>query len=72
MSGSPSRPGDTDPLWFKDAVIYQLHVKSFCDTTGDGTGDFKGLTSKLDYVQELGVDCLWLLPMYPSPVRDDG
>jgi maltose alpha-D-glucosyltransferase/alpha-amylase len=72
MSGSPSRPGDTDPLWFKDAVIYQLHVKSFCDTTGDGTGDFKGLTSKLDYVQELGVDCLWLLPMYPSPFRDDG
>ena len=72
MSVSPSRPGDTDPLWFKDAVIYQLHVKSFCDTTGDGTGDFKGLTSKLDYVQELGVDCLWLLPMYPSPFRDDG
>ena len=72
MSDSPSRPGGTDPLWFKDAVIYQLHVRSFCDTTGDGTGDFKGLTSKLDYLQELGVDCLWLLPMYPSPFCDDG
>ena len=72
MSGSSSRPGGTNPLWFKDAVIYQLHVKSFCDSTADGTGDFKGLTSRLDYVQELGVDCLWLLPMYPSPFRDDG
>jgi maltose alpha-D-glucosyltransferase/alpha-amylase len=59
-------------LWYKDAVIYQLHVKSFCDSNEDGIGDFKGLTSRLDYLQELGVDCLWLLPMYPSPFRDDG
>jgi maltose alpha-D-glucosyltransferase/alpha-amylase len=63
---------DTDPLWYKDAVIYQLHVKSFCDSNADGIGDFRGLTSKLDYLEELGVDCLWLLPMYPSPFRDDG
>jgi maltose alpha-D-glucosyltransferase/alpha-amylase len=59
-------------LWYKDAVIYQLHVKSFCDSNDDGIGDFKGLTSRLDYLQELGIDCLWLLPMYPSPFRDDG
>jgi maltose alpha-D-glucosyltransferase/alpha-amylase len=59
-------------LWYKDAVIYQLHVKSFCDSNDDGIGDFKGLTSRLDYLQEVGVDCLWLLPMYPSPFRDDG
>jgi maltose alpha-D-glucosyltransferase / alpha-amylase len=59
-------------LWFKDAVIYQLHVKSFCDSDEDGIGDFRGLTSRLDYLEELGVDCLWLLPMYPSPFRDDG
>ncbi len=61
-----------DPLWFKDAVIYQLHVKSFSDSDGDGTGDFRGLVSKLDYLQELGVSALWLLPFYPSPLRDDG
>ena len=61
-----------DPLWFKDAVIYQLHVKSFCDSSGDGIGDFPGLVSKLDYLQELGVSALWLLPFYPSPLRDDG
>jgi maltose alpha-D-glucosyltransferase/alpha-amylase len=59
-------------LWYKDAVIYQLHVKSFCDGNEDGIGDFRGLTSRLDYLRELGVDCLWLLPMYPSPFRDDG
>jgi maltose alpha-D-glucosyltransferase / alpha-amylase len=59
-------------LWYKDAVIYQLHVKSFCDSNEDGIGDFRGLTSRLDYLEELGVDCLWLLPMYPSPFRDDG
>ena len=63
---------DGDLLWYKDAIIYQLHVKSFCDSNADGVGDFKGLTSKLDYIQELGVDALWLLPMYPSPFRDDG
>jgi len=63
---------DADPLWYKDAIIYQVHVKSFFDSDGDGFGDFRGLTSKLDYVQELGVTALWLLPFYPSPLRDDG
>lgn len=61
-----------DPLWYKDAIIYQAHVKAFFDTNGDGTGDFRGLTEKLDYVQALGVNTLWLLPFYPSPMRDDG
>jgi maltose alpha-D-glucosyltransferase/alpha-amylase len=61
-----------DPLWYKDATIYQLHVKSFCDANDDGIGDFKGLISKLDYIAELGVDAIWLLPFYPSPRRDDG
>jgi maltose alpha-D-glucosyltransferase/alpha-amylase len=61
-----------DTQWYKDAVFYQLHVKTFCDSDADGIGDFKGLTSKLDYLQSLGVDCLWLLPTFPSPFRDDG
>ncbi len=63
---------EDDPLWYKDAVIYELHVRSFCDSTADGTGDFRGLTSKLDYLQDLGVTALWLLPFYPSPLKDDG
>ena len=61
-----------DPLWYKDAIIYELHVKAFKDSSGDGFGDFKGLTEKLDYIQDLGVNTLWLLPFYPSPMRDDG
>src|SRR6188508_296180 len=61
-----------DPLWFKDAIIYQLHAKTFCDSNGDGIGDFRGLVEKLDYLQELGVTAIWLLPFYPSPMRDDG
>lgn len=61
-----------DGIWYKDAVIYQLHVRTFCDSNGDGIGDFRGLTGKLDYLQELGVSALWLLPFYPSPLRDDG
>jgi maltose alpha-D-glucosyltransferase/alpha-amylase len=61
-----------DPLWFKDAVIYELHVRAFADGNGDGIGDFPGLTSKLDYLQDLGVNTIWLLPFYPSPMRDDG
>jgi maltose alpha-D-glucosyltransferase/alpha-amylase len=61
-----------DPLWYKDAIIYQLHVKAFHDANGDGIGDFAGLREKLDYLQELGVNTLWLLPFYPSPQRDDG
>jgi maltose alpha-D-glucosyltransferase/alpha-amylase len=63
---------EDDPLWYKDAVIYQLHVKAFFDGTDDGIGDFKGLTQKLDYIHDLGVNSLWLLPFYPSPMRDDG
>jgi maltose alpha-D-glucosyltransferase/alpha-amylase len=63
---------EDDPLWYKDAIIYQLHVKSFMDSDGDGIGDFKGLTQKLDYLQSLGVTAIWLLPFYPSPLRDDG
>jgi maltose alpha-D-glucosyltransferase/alpha-amylase len=62
----PARP------WYKDAVIYQLHVKAFSDSNADGTGDFPGLNEKLEYLQELGITCLWLLPFYPSPHRDDG
>lgn len=61
-----------DPHWYKDAVIYQLHTKSFCDANGDGIGDFAGLISKLDYIAALGVNTIWLLPFYPSPRRDDG
>jgi maltose alpha-D-glucosyltransferase/alpha-amylase len=61
-----------DPLWYKDAVIYQIHVKAFFDSNDDGMGDFKGLTSKLDYVRDLGVNTIWLMPFYPSPLRDDG
>lgn len=61
-----------DPLWYKDAVIYQLHIKSFFDSNNDGIGDFAGLIGKLDYIAELGVNTLWLLPFYPSPRRDDG
>src|SRR5262252_7422874 len=68
--------GDTnmsvDPLWYKDAIIYELHVKTFCDSDGDGMGDFRGLMEKLDYLQELGVTAIWLLSFYPSPMRDDG
>jgi maltose alpha-D-glucosyltransferase/alpha-amylase len=63
---------DADELWFKDAIIYQLHVKAFADSNGDGIGDFVGLTEKLDHLQDLGVTALWLLPFYPSPGRDDG
>jgi maltose alpha-D-glucosyltransferase / alpha-amylase len=61
-----------DPLWYKDAVFYELHVKAFQDGSGDGIGDFRGLITRLDYVQDLGADCIWLLPFYPSPLRDDG
>ena len=61
-----------DPLWYKDAVIYQAHVRAFLDSSDDGVGDFNGLTQKLDYLQGLGINCLWLLPFYPSPLRDDG
>jgi maltose alpha-D-glucosyltransferase/alpha-amylase len=68
----PSSELPNDPLWFKDAIVYQLHVRSFCDSTADGVGDFRGLSQKLDYVRDLGVTAIWLLPFYPSPLRDDG
>ena len=59
-------------LWHQDAIIYQLHVRTFFDANGDGIGDFAGLIAKLDYLEALGVTCLWLLPFYESPLRDDG
>jgi maltose alpha-D-glucosyltransferase/alpha-amylase len=62
----------SDPLWYKDAIIYELHVRAFADSNNDGIGDFPGLLTKLDYLQDLGVTCLWLLPFFPSPLRDDG
>src|SRR4051812_4268935 len=61
-----------DDFWYKDAIIYQAHVRAFFDSNDDGIGDFAGLTRKLDYLQDLGVNTLWLLPFYPSPLRDDG
>jgi maltose alpha-D-glucosyltransferase/alpha-amylase len=61
-----------DPEWYRDAIIYQLHVKAFDDSSGDGVGDFAGLTARLDYISDLGVTAIWLLPFYPSPLRDDG
>ena len=61
-----------EALWYKDAVIYQVHVRSFYDSNGDGVGDFQGLAQKLDYVQDLGINALWLMPFFPSPLRDDG
>ncbi len=68
---APARP-PTEPEWYKDAVIYELHVRAFSDSNGDGVGDFAGLTDRLDYLQNLGVTAIWLLPFYPSPMRDDG
>jgi maltose alpha-D-glucosyltransferase / alpha-amylase len=65
-------PIKQDSLWYKDAVIYQVHVRTFQDSNGDGIGDFPGLTQKLDYLQELGVTAIWLMPFFPSPLRDDG
>ena len=63
---------EDEPLWYKDAVIYELHIKAFCDSNDDGIGDFRGLKSKLDYLERLGITAIWLLPFYPSPLRDDG
>jgi maltose alpha-D-glucosyltransferase / alpha-amylase len=61
-----------DPVWYKDAIIYEVHVRAFFDSNGDGIGDFRGLTEKLDYLQDLGITAIWLLPFYPSPLKDDG
>ena len=69
---SYSNETDEDPLWFKDAIIYELHVRAFHDSDGDGAGDFRGLTEKLDYLHDLGITAIWLLPFCPSPLRDDG
>jgi len=63
---------ESDPLWFKHAVFYEIHVRGFFDGNGDGMGDLRGLAEKLDYLEWLGIDCIWLLPMYPSPLRDGG
>src|SRR5579862_7988564 len=69
----PKHPGSAeDPLWYKDAIVYELHVRAFKDSNADGIGDFPGLLQKLDYLQDLGVTCLWLLPFFPSPLKDDG
>src|SRR6266545_3561342 len=67
-----SPPLEKDPLWYKNAIIYEVHVRAFFDSNSDGVGDFPGLTQKLDYLQELGVTAIWLLPFYPSPLKDDG
>ncbi|OGW35637.1 MAG: maltose alpha-D-glucosyltransferase [Nitrospirae bacterium GWD2_57_9] len=63
---------EDNPCWYRDAIIYQVHIKAFADSDADGTGDFRGLIGKLDYLQQLGVTAVWLLPFYPSPQRDDG
>lgn len=75
MTDRTAQPADgefDDPQWYKDAIIYQVHVRSFKDNDADGIGDFRGLTSRLDYIQDLGVTAVWVLPFYPSPLRDDG
>ena len=72
MTAQTHATAPEDPLWYKDAIIYQLHLKSFFDADNDGIGDFKGLIDKLDYISELGVTAIWMLPFYPSPRRDDG
>ncbi|HEX4947387.1 MAG TPA: maltose alpha-D-glucosyltransferase [Blastocatellia bacterium] len=66
------KPLKSDPLWYKDAIVYEVYVRGFYDSNADGIGDFRGLTEKLDYLEWLGVNCIWLLPMYPSPLRDGG
>src|SRR5438067_13914549 len=60
------------PDWYKDAIFYEVSVRGFYDSNADGYGDLRGLTEKLDYIQDLGVDCIWMLPFYPSPMKDDG
>jgi maltose alpha-D-glucosyltransferase / alpha-amylase len=72
-TGRPSRrTRSSDPAWYKQAIVYELHVRTFHDSDGDGIGDFPGLTAKLDYLHDLGITAIWLLPFYPSPLRDDG
>ncbi len=71
-NSEPAQTAKTDRLWYKDAIVYQLHVRAFRDSNADGVGDFRGLCDKLDYLRDLGVTALWLLPFYPSPLKDDG
>ena len=71
-AGKVDQPYAPRPLWYKDAIIYQIHVRAYYDSNGDGVGDFQGLIQKLDYIQNLGVTAIWLLPFYPSPLKDDG
>src|SRR3990172_8256556 len=75
-SNPPARQHDSgfppDPQWYRDAVIYEVHVRVLMEGDGDGVGDFAGLTDRLDYLADLGVTAIWLLPFYPSPLRDDG
>jgi maltose alpha-D-glucosyltransferase / alpha-amylase len=66
------QPRADEPLWYKDAVFYEVHVRAYADSNGDGIGDFRGLSGRLEHLEALGIDCVWLLPMYPSPLRDDG
>nr|MDQ2711614.1 alpha-amylase family glycosyl hydrolase [Acidobacteriota bacterium] len=67
-----NRTLNSDPLWYKDAIIYEAHVRAFYDSNADGMGDFRGLAEKLDYLKDLGVTAIWLLPFFPSPWKDDG
>src|SRR5207237_9603895 len=69
---TPNSGAGRDDLWYKDAIVYQLHIKSYRDANGDGYGDFRGLIEKLDYIRQLGANTIWLLPFYPSPLKDDG
>src|SRR5680860_1856524 len=68
----PESASGADSLWYKDAVFYELHVRAFADSNGDGIGDFQGLIAKLDYLRDLGITAIWLLPFFPSPLLDDG
>lgn len=72
LGGLPSQDSGNEPLWYKDAIFYELNVRSYQDSTADGIGDFRGLASRLPYIRDLGVTCIWLMPFYPSPLRDDG
>ena len=72
MHSQTSHGLQNDPLWYKDAIIYEAHVRAFNDSNADGMGDFKGLAEKLDYLEDLGVTAIWLLPFFPSPWKDDG
>ena len=71
-SPAPALDDSAASDWYMDAIIYQLHVKAFFDSNDDGMGDFRGLIEKLDYLEDLGVNALWILPFYPSPMKDDG